>query len=225
MSDYLNVEYDILSHPKNEYPDKLAYYLFERFGMRSGKKILEPGCGRGEFLNGFRKLGMKCFGADISPEAGTMLEGVPVIKTDLEKDPLPFENDTFDYIYNKSFLEHLWYPDRFMHEAFRILKPGGSLISLVPDWESNYKTYFDDYTHRTPFTVISLEKIYRISDFTQVKALKLRQLPLVWKYPALNLICAAISPFIPVRTKKKTFRWSRELILVASGIKPNESRA
>ena len=111
MSDYLNVEYDILSHPKNEYPDKLAYYLFERFGMRSGKKILEPGCGRGEFLNGFRKLGMKCFGADISPEAGTMLEGVPVIKTDLEKDPLPFENDTFDYIYNKSFLEHLWYPE------------------------------------------------------------------------------------------------------------------
>ena len=154
-----------------------------------------------------------------------MLEGVKVIKTDLEQDPLPFENDTFNYVYNKSFLEHLWYPDRFMQEAFRILKPGGSLISLVPDWESNYKTYFDDYTHRTPFTIISLEKIYRISDFTQVKAVKFRQIPLVWKYPALNLICATISPFIPVRTKKKTYRWSRELMLVASGIKPNESRA
>ena len=225
MADYLNIEYDAQSHPKNEYPDRLACYLFERFGMRSGQKILEPGCGRGEFLNGFRKLGMSCFGVDLSPEAGTMLEGVEVIQTDLERDPLPFEDETFDYIYHKSLLEHLWYPDRFMKEAFRILKPGGSLISLVPDWESNYKTYFDDYTHRTPFTIVSMENIYRMCDFTQVKVVKFRQLPLVWKYPVLNLICATISPFIAVRSKKKILRWSRELMLVGSGIKPNESRA
>jgi SAM-dependent methyltransferase len=225
MADYLNIEYDAQSHPKNEYPDRLACHLFERFGMRSGQKILEPGCGRGEFLNGFRKLGMSCFGADLSPEAGTMLEGVKVIQTDIERDPLPFEDETFDYIYHKSLLEHLWHPDRFMNEAFRVLKPRGALLSLVPDWESNYKTYFDDYTHRTPFTMVSLENIYRMCDFTQVKIVKLRQLPIVWKYPALNLICAAISPFIPVRTKSKFFRWSRELMLVGSGIKPNESRA
>ena len=32
-------------------------------------------------------------------------------------------------------------------------------------------------------------------------------------------LCAFISPFIPVRTKNKFFRWSRELMLVGIGMK------
>ena len=106
-----------------------------------------------------------------------------------------------------------------------MLKPGGLLLTLTPDWEAQYKTFYDDYTHFRPFTKISLRNIKLAEGFEDVSVFKLRQLPVVWKYPALNLICAAISPFIPVRTKSKFLRWSRELMLVGSGIKPNESRA
>ena len=223
MADYLNIVYDKKSHPETSYPEQLAKYLFKRFGMKSGQKLLEPGCGRGEFLNGFQKLGMQCYGLDLSPEAGSMLEGVEVKKANLDNEPLPFENNYFDFIYHKSLLEHLWHPDHFVKESLRILKPGGVLLSLVPDWEANYKIYFDDFTHRTPFTQVSLTDIYRMCDFEQIAVFKFRQLPIVWKYPILNLVCATIAPFIPVRTNQKFLRWSRELMLVGSGTKPNES--
>ena len=117
-------------------------------------------------------------------------------------------------------MEHLNHPDIFLREAYRVLKPGGMILCLIPDWESNYKTYFDDFTHRTPFTKPSLEDIYKICDFENVSVTKFRQLPIVWKYPVLNYFCAAISPFIPVRVENKIFRWSRELTLVGCAYKP-----
>ena len=117
-------------------------------------------------------------------------------------------------------MEHLNNPDIFLREAHRILKPGGMILCLIPDWESNYKTYFDDFTHRSPFTKPSLEDIYKICDFEEISVTKFRQLPIVWKFPILNYFCAAISPFIPVRVENKFLRWSRELMLVGCAYKP-----
>ena len=121
---------------------------------------------------------------------------------------------------SKSFIEHLYYPERYLEEAFRVLKPGGILITLTPDWESNYRTYYDDYTHKTPFTTVSLRDSYKIHGFENIRAIKFRQLPIVWRFPILNYFCRAISPLIPVRTKNKFLRWSRELMLIGSGYKP-----
>ena len=50
-------------------------------------------------------------------------------------------------------MEHLVNPENYLKEAYRILKPGGKIISLIPDWEANYKIYYDDHTHKTPFTI------------------------------------------------------------------------
>ena len=94
------------------------------------------------------------------------------------------------------------------------------MITLVPDWESNYKTYFDDFTHRTPFTRFSLIDAYKMYGFENINVYKLRQLPILWKYPILNYVSAALTPFIPVRTKNNFLRWSRELMLVGYGTKP-----
>lgn len=224
MADYLKVVYDEKSHPYTSYPEKLVAYLFQSFQMKPGMKFLEAGCGRGEFLLNFKKMGLDCHGVDLSQEAKIFLEksGVPVHVCNAEKEKLPFENDTFDIIYNKSFLEHLREPDHFLREAQRVLKPGGLILCLVPDWESNYKIYFDDFTHRTPFTKVSMEDILKICDFEKISVFKFRQLPILWKYPFLNYFCALISPFVPVRTKSKFFRWSRELMLVGRAFKKSE---
>lgn len=215
MSDYLKVVYDTKSHPQTTYPGKLASYLFHSFGMVKGQSFLEPGCGRGEFLAEFEKLGLQCHGIDLSNHAGSMCPLVEIKKNiNLENDVWPYKDETFDIIYTKSLMEHLRNPDKFLNEARRVLKPGGKILSLIPDWESNYKIYFDDFTHRTPFTSIALKDIYMICDFTDIQIYKFRQLPIVWKYPFLNLFCAAIAPFVHVRTKNKFLRWSRELMLI-----------
>ncbi len=215
MADYLKVVYDTKSHPQTTYPGKLCSYLFHTFKMQKGQKFLEPGCGRGEFLEEFNKLGLECYGIDLSEYSGTMCPDVEVKKRiDLENDLWPFRDNYFDIIYNKSLMEHLRNPDRFLLEARRVLKPGGKIICLIPDWESNYKTYFDDFTHRTPFTSVSLSDIYQITDYRNIRVYKFRQLPIVWRYPFINSFCRFISPFIPVRTKNKFLRWSRELMLI-----------
>ncbi len=220
MSDYIEVVYSENNKPKTDYPDKLAGYLFNKFGMQKGQKILEPGCGRGEFLNGFRKMGMDVYACDLSPQAGEDLGGTEVKQTDIENESLPYGDNFFDVVYSKSLLEHFWKPDHYLKEVKRILKPGGIIITLVPDWESNYKIYFDDYTHRTPFTKVSLHDIHKMCDYENVQVIKFRQLPVVWKFSVLNCFCALIAPFIPVRTSNTFLRWSRELMLIGSGIKP-----
>ena len=219
-SRYLSVVYDDESHPYTEYPQQLCHYLFQSFGLKQGMKMLEPGCGRGEFLTNFQDLGLEVFGVDISPEAREYNAKIPIETCDVENENLPFEDNTMDVIYSKSFIEHLYYPECYLTEAYRVLKPGGKLITLVPDWESNYKTYYDDFKHRTPFTLPALIDAYNIYGFTEVDVYKFRQLPIVWKYPLLNYFCASITPFIPVRTQNKFLRWSMELMLIGYGIKP-----
>jgi len=220
MSDYLSVVYSEKTRPLTDYPEKLCKYLFRSFGMAERMSLLEAGCGRGEHLSHFKEIGLDVHGVDINEQAKQLQPGLPVSVTDVEANGLPFEGDSFDVVYSKSFIEHLRRPELYVEEAYRVLRPGGLFLTLVPDWEANYKIYFDDYTHRTPFTKNSLEDIYRIFGFDQVKVYKFRQLPVVWRYPGLNYLCAGLSPFIPVRTKNKFLRWSREIMLIGSGRKP-----
>jgi len=220
MGDYLSVVYDEGSRPYTDYPAKLCHYLFQSFNMQKGMRMLESGCGRGEFLRHYREMGLDVYGLDLSSEAQNFAKDIPIPVCNVENEDIPYPDNHFDVVYNKSFLEHLREPERFFSEAHRVLKPGGLLLCLVPDWEANYKIYFDDYTHRTPYTIVSLTDIYRIFDYTDVNVFKFRQLPIVWKYPWMNYVCSAIAPFVPVRTQTKFFRWSRELMLVGSGRKP-----
>jgi SAM-dependent methyltransferase len=219
MSDYLKVVYSEENTPYTEYPMKLAAYLFDAFSMKEKSNLLEIGCGRGEMLRNFKKLGLDVQGIDLSPEAPSFHEDIEIKVANVEEEKLPYEDNSFDIIYSKSVLEHFYYPERYMKEAFRVLKPNGILLTLVPDWESCYKIYFDDYTHRTPFSKIGLEDILKIHNFQDVHVYKFRQLPLLWKYPKLNFISDIIAPFVPVRTKTKFLRWSRELMLVSSATK------
>jgi len=220
MSDYLSIIYDDSLRPYTQYPEQLAGYLFSQFQMKPGHTLLESGCGRGEVLRGFKGLGLEVRGNDLSGESKNLLSDIDIDTCDVENDGLPYPDNNFDILYSKSFLEHFYYPEKYVKEAFRVLKPGGLLLSLVPDWEASYQKYFDDYTHRTPFTFVSLRDIQLIHGFEQVQVLKFRQLPILWRHPSLNIYCNFIAPFVPIRTKNK-MRWIREIMLIGVGKKPN----
>jgi len=219
MDDYSNVVYSEKERPYTTYPYQLCKYLYNRFNFNPNAKFLEVGCGRGEHLHYFMKLGLDVHGIDISKQASRFNQNLSISFIDIEKSRIPFPDSTFDIIYSKSFIEHLSSPEKYFKEAVRVLKKGGLLLTLVPDWESNFKIYFDDYTHKRPFSIVSLRDIYLINNFVDVSVYKFRQLPIVWKYPILNILCSAIAPFIPVRTKYKFLKWSRELMLIGIGYK------
>jgi len=222
VNDYLKVVYDEESHPYTTYPKELCSHLFKKYGMRSGMRLLEPGCGRGEFLLNFKNLGMEVYGLDLLEDAQKLSKDLEISICNLEHDEIPYPDDYFDVIYSKSFIEHLRTPDNYLKESFRVLKSGGMMITLVPDWESNFKIYFDDYTHVSPYTKLGLHDAYKIFGFVNIDVIKFRQLPIVWKYPSINYISALISPFVPVRASNKFLRWSRELMLIGVGFKPEK---
>ena len=219
MSDYLKIVYGENNKPYTEYPSKLAKYLFDTFNMQKNMSMLEIGCGRCEMLQNFKTLGLQVKGTDLSPEAPNFCKDIDIKVSNIEEEPLPYQDNSFDIIYSKSVLEHLYYPEKYIKEAYRVLKPGGIILTLVPDWEANYKTYFDDYTHRTPFTKISLHDILKIHNFQDVHVYKFRQLPLLWKYPILNYFSAMIAPFVPVRTNIKFLKWSKAIMLLSIATK------
>ena len=159
-------------------------------------------------------------GTDISSKSKDASPDLDIDIMNADGNSWPYADNTFDIVYSKSFIEHLTDPVSFLNESYRVLKPGGTIVTLTPDWVSGYKKFFDDYTHKSPFTVVSLKNIKTASGFENVEAYPFRQLPFTWNSPVLNSICGIIAPFVPFRTQTKLFRWSRELMLMSHARKP-----
>ena len=53
--------------------------------MKVSDKIIELGCGRGEFLKGFSTLGLDCYGLDKSDYAKKYVKMLKFFKTILQK--------------------------------------------------------------------------------------------------------------------------------------------
>jgi SAM-dependent methyltransferase len=225
---YINTVYNRERSPKTKYPSELIDYLIKRFHLRKKNKILELGVGNGDFLIEFQKKGLICTGIDkeISPFADKKLN---IKKVDLTKHKLPFAGGSFDIIYHKSFLEHFYRDeaDHIMSETWRVLKKGGKLVVLVPDWVSQKETFFEDYTHVHPYDELAISDLLDIYRFQRVKSEKFYQLPVLWKYPVLKLFSSLISFFLTIQEARKFtdstgwkfFRWSRELMVLGYGEK------
>ncbi|MBN1551933.1 class I SAM-dependent methyltransferase [bacterium] len=68
-----------------------------------------------------------------------------------------FPNNAFDVIFSSFLFEHLTRAqlDNVIRESRRILRTGGVLITLLPNYKYIYRHYFDDYTHLQVFSHVS----------------------------------------------------------------------
>jgi SAM-dependent methyltransferase len=94
-------------------------------------KYLDCGCADGSYTVEVGKvIGTEFInGIEIEPVSAELSErhNVATTRGDLNK-RLPFENSVFDVITANQVIEHLYDTDSFMHEVFRILKPGGYAV-------------------------------------------------------------------------------------------------
>lgn len=220
---YLETIYNENVRPKTDYPNLLAIYLVNRFGILPGARILDNGCGRGDFLQGFINCGMECYGTDL--EEGTIIfSGGGHISggVDLEKNVLPYEDNYFDVVFSKSVIEHIHSPSNYLNEMKRVLKPGGRIIIMVPDWQTCMYIYYDDFSHVQPYTRVGLHDTLEVFGFREVMSEQFYQLPIVWKHPIIKVLCKILYLILgPVKKiyRNKFIRFSRELILLGTGIK------
>lgn len=222
--DYINVIYGKDVKPFTSYPSVFTKYLVERYDIKAGDHLLDFGCGRGEFLNGFIDMGVKGHGVDMTEAAKKFCPDAQIKKADIENDGLPYPENYFDVVFSKSVIEHFHNPDIMIKEIYRCLKPGGLAIIMAPSWEHNYRIYFEDYTHRTPFMKSSLNDILLIHGFSDVNVSFFKQLPILWGafYWILNPL-SFVTRFISPRYLSKHFKWvrfSKEIMLLSTSTKP-----
>lgn len=128
----------------------IGKYL-QRF-IDADQALLDLGAGYGEcsrFLNARRKWAL-----DTNPELARYWPSdvTPVIQSAL--DPLPFEDASLGTVVTSNFFEHFEIGEcqQILSEAARVLVHGGRLVAILPNFRLQPFRYFNDYTHKTPFT-------------------------------------------------------------------------
>jgi len=140
--------------------DFMADYL-EMSKNIKGKKILSLGCGTGRVEKALECSGYEVEGVDNNDIALAMAKKkrLKVKKVDLEKEALPYENDSFDTVIGLHILEHLKNPEKLIKEAKRVAKE--RVIFIVPLGERM------DITHKQTYKTI--DDFRKLFDKAKVK--------------------------------------------------------
>ena len=218
MKDYLEIMYN-RGASMTDYPSRFVRHLVTSFGFEKDQEILEIGCGTGDFLKAFRAEGFSCRGVDLSDRSVRSLKGVQ--KCDILKEKLPYDSGMFDVVYHKSLIEHLSDPSNLMSETMRVLRPEGKIIILTPDWKSQMKTFYNDYTHVRPYTVDSLIDLMKSYGFEEVQSELFYQLPMALRHSYLKVFGKILQYFCSVESSRKMgkLRWLVELMVLGMAVK------
>lgn len=139
------------------------------------KRILDVGCGSGEFLSRIatKEPNWECLGTDVNSQAVTQAraKGFDVFLGTLEQSG--YKNDSFDIIFMNHVLEHVPNPLETLKKANAILKPGGSIQLLLPNYQSASRILFHSYwygldvpRHLYHFTPSTITNLLRNAGFT-----------------------------------------------------------
>jgi SAM-dependent methyltransferase len=113
-----------------------AEFAVRLIGGNAGvAKVLDFGCGAGHIVELLRKAGISAFGCEAFYGGGAAripdeLSGFILA---MQGNVIPFPACTFDVVINNQVMEHVEDIDAALSEIHRVLKPGGTLLSLFPD--------------------------------------------------------------------------------------------
>ena len=140
--------------------------------------VLDVGCFGFQQYNTAMRLGLKDIkhsGVDYCEIKGEIPPGYTFKNADLNRDPIPFPDDSFDLVVASHILEHLFRPIDFIGECVRVCRPGGYLYVEAPSERSLLLpgmpferdsffswSFFDDPTHGgRPWTPQSYHRLSR----------------------------------------------------------------
>lgn len=107
---------------------------FRMFTPMKGMRILDVGCGTGNFSIKLAEMGCKVTGIDISEEMlkiareKVKAKGLEVDFHQMDAYHLEFEENSFDGVFSMAAFEFITEPQKAYDEMYRVLKPGGQLL-------------------------------------------------------------------------------------------------
>lgn len=196
--------------------ERLRAYLafaepFKR--ITTGKlKVLDIGCGRGEWIELMIESGFDAYGIDLDEGmlADCYEKSLPAKKGDAISFIKALENDSHIIVSAFQVVEHIFFEDLngLVKEALRILIPGGLLIMETPNPENIIvatKNFYLDPTHKRPIPPELLSFLPEYHGFERVKVLRLRESINISKDDRHNLynVINGVSPDYSVIAQKR----------------------
>ena len=115
----------------------LASRLLRSAGTTGSGRVLDIGCGSGQFLARVARMGHECHGTELSAESGARAARIPGLTLHFgELTPGSFPPGFFDLISIWHVLEHLPDPDSVLRLCHGWLREGGVLLLAVPNIDS-----------------------------------------------------------------------------------------
>jgi SAM-dependent methyltransferase len=163
-------------------------------------RLLDVGCGDGEFLAAMQEAGWSVAGVDPNPDAVGLAQARGVRVTEGTIAAASLEPEALDAITFRLVFEHLRDPIATLQACRRALKPGGVLWIATPNLDSEGHRMFGEHwihlqapRHAVLYTPTSLARLLSASGF---EVLELRASPQAkWSFRMSAALAQRASPF------------------------------
>ena len=111
--------------------------LVHGYESSAGKTVLDVGCGNGYVLSRYARCGAQVHGVDLTATAVDLsrkrfaLESLEGSFEQIDGVHLPYPDSHFDIVCSMGVLHHITDPRPTVNEVYRVLKPGGQLITML----------------------------------------------------------------------------------------------
>ncbi|WP_050741348.1 class I SAM-dependent methyltransferase [Acetobacterium bakii] len=177
-------------HQVNTTPEDKKYWmqaLAENIGSDKNIELMDVGAGTGFITLMAAELGYKCHAVDISSGMLDVARShakekefvIDFIKSNVES--IPCEDSSMDVIINRHVMWTLLNPRKACKEWFRVLKPGGKLLSIVTigSMGNSSNHYSQDIEDQLPLKGADENKLIKTlieAGFSNVEAIKLEKI-------------------------------------------------
>ena len=182
--------------------------------LPEGARVLDAGAGEGQYASRFTR--QKYTGVDLG--IGDSAWNYARLDAIADLLALPFPDDTFNAALNVVTLEHVKEPARVIEELYRVLRPGGRLLIIVPhEWEQHqtphdyfrYTRYGMRYLlERAGFGGIEIEPVggyFRLMSRRLLNALQFFPAPVMVLVALFVAPLALIAPLFDRLDREKNF--------------------
>ncbi len=128
--------------------------------------VLELGAGYCHWINSVHAT--RRVAVDLWPGLKThAAPGVETLVVDIAEGLKSLADSSFDVVLASNLLEHFSQDAAaaVVQTVARLLRPAGRFILIQPNFRYSWRSYFDDYTHRSIFTDVSLPALLRSEGF------------------------------------------------------------